>query len=476
MSSILTDVIRSDPEYGQLLRTVRQDFRAVPLPILASGLCEGAADALLISLLEDTASDRGGAALILCPEEKDCVRLGGLLERFGLRTGFYMARDLTFYNMTASHEYEHERIKVLAGLQSGAYDAVLTTPDAALAALLNLITGGGFAAMTGVFDVASVTAVRYNIESDGTLTLQEGSAGSILYENGTFRAGVYDVLSADKQTVTLLTVTFGADYDGSNYGKTYSVTVLVYYPQILTVKTNIAAIEGEIYRLGAFLDSPAFKIDISMGSSFSFLVEYAYSDAVENIDGFNFGKRIHSVLGDGKGNGRAFPAGTTVVLIDLNSASPAGFRYYTGVTEEDPEDENGACYLRFTGLTDVSGGGFSPRLLEAIRANGVYEEGHLYENESGGFTAAAVERYLMVVIPVEENCSTYQYNLKAEVEENDRNIVVEATENLCRISVWNEEGGSVSMDTDDTVFSNGEGGTLTATVTTEKPFSDGFSA
>ena len=132
MSSILTDVIRSDPEYGQLLRTVRQDFRVSPLPILASGLCEGAADALLISLLEDTAGDRGGAALILCPEEKDCVRLGGLLERFGIRTGFYMARDLTFYSMTASHEYEHERIKVLAGLMNNAYDAILTTPDAAL--------------------------------------------------------------------------------------------------------------------------------------------------------------------------------------------------------------------------------------------------------------------------------------------------------------------------------------------------------
>lgn len=132
MSSILTSAIRSDPEYGQLLRTVRQDLRANPLPILASGLCEGAADALLISLLEDTRQERGGAALILCPEEKDCVRLGGVLERFGLRTGFYMARDLTFYSMTASHEYEHERIRVLAGLRAGAYDAVLTTPDAAL--------------------------------------------------------------------------------------------------------------------------------------------------------------------------------------------------------------------------------------------------------------------------------------------------------------------------------------------------------
>lgn len=132
MSSILTSTLRADPEYGQLLRTLKQDFRTNPLPILASGLCEGAADTLLVSILEDTKRERGGAALILCPEEKDCVRLGGLLERFGLRTGFYMARDLTFYSMTASHEYEYERIKVLSGLAENAYDAVLTTPDAAL--------------------------------------------------------------------------------------------------------------------------------------------------------------------------------------------------------------------------------------------------------------------------------------------------------------------------------------------------------
>ena len=66
MNSILTSVIRADPEYGQLLRATKQDFRANPLPILASGLCEGAADALLVSLLEDTEHERGGAALMLC--------------------------------------------------------------------------------------------------------------------------------------------------------------------------------------------------------------------------------------------------------------------------------------------------------------------------------------------------------------------------------------------------------------------------
>ena len=130
--NILTAGIRLDSEYKQLLRTVEQNFRVNPLPILASGLCDGASDSLIVSLLEDTAKSRNGCALMICPEEKDCIRLCGVLERFGLRAGFYMARDLTFYNMIASHEYEHERLKVLSGLQNRDYDVILSTPDAAL--------------------------------------------------------------------------------------------------------------------------------------------------------------------------------------------------------------------------------------------------------------------------------------------------------------------------------------------------------
>ncbi len=130
--SILTDSIRRDTEYTQLLKTVERDFRSNPLPILASGLCEGASDAFLISLLTDTLPFRGGTALMFCAEEKDCVRVCGMLERYGIRAAFYMARDLTFYNITASHEYEHERLRVLSGLLSGDYDVVVTTPDAAL--------------------------------------------------------------------------------------------------------------------------------------------------------------------------------------------------------------------------------------------------------------------------------------------------------------------------------------------------------
>ena len=131
--SILTECIRSDPEYLQLLKVTRRNFRDNPLPILASGLCEGAADAFLVSLIEDTAKERGNTpALILCPEEKDCVKVLGILEKSGIRTAFYMARDLTFYNITASHEYEHERLRVLSGVLSGDFDAIVTTPDASI--------------------------------------------------------------------------------------------------------------------------------------------------------------------------------------------------------------------------------------------------------------------------------------------------------------------------------------------------------
>ena len=138
--NLLTSAIRSDPEYGQLLAALRRNFKDKPLPLLANGLCEGAAEAFLVSLIEDTClPDRESktekkTALIVCPEEKDCMRMRQTLGRFGLKAAFYTARDLSFYGagVTASHEYEHERLKVLAGLITGGYDAVLTTPDAAL--------------------------------------------------------------------------------------------------------------------------------------------------------------------------------------------------------------------------------------------------------------------------------------------------------------------------------------------------------
>ena len=130
--NLLTDAIRQDGEYAQLLAAVKRGFRDKSLPFLANGLCEGASDAFAVSLIRDTRSLSPSPALIICPEEKECLRVKDMLALFGITAAFYPVRDLTFYNISASHEYEHERIRVLSGILSGAFDAVVTTPDATL--------------------------------------------------------------------------------------------------------------------------------------------------------------------------------------------------------------------------------------------------------------------------------------------------------------------------------------------------------
>ncbi|MBQ8848973.1 MAG: transcription-repair coupling factor [Clostridia bacterium] len=131
--NILTDQVRKDKEYEELLRAhISSKAARTSLPLLVSGLCDGATDAAYLSLIEDIKSKDTRTALIICSEEKECVRVKQLLRHFGYRCAFYIGRDLTFYNITASHEYEHERLKVLSGLLDNSLDAVVTTPDAAL--------------------------------------------------------------------------------------------------------------------------------------------------------------------------------------------------------------------------------------------------------------------------------------------------------------------------------------------------------
>lgn len=128
--SIFTGAVRSDPEYKQLIEAVGVQRRADPKPVLVTGLCEGACDALCAALAEDMPGGR--PVLIVCPEEKECLRMASMCASLGLRSAFFPARDLNFYNMTASREFEHDRLGVLFGIRGGFIDIITTTPDAAL--------------------------------------------------------------------------------------------------------------------------------------------------------------------------------------------------------------------------------------------------------------------------------------------------------------------------------------------------------
>lgn len=101
-------------------------------PVALSGLSEGAAAAVLPMLTADYIRDTGKSALLLFPDDRSAAIYREILSACGVSAMLYPARDYNFLNITASHEYEHERLRVLSALGAGETLAVCATASAAL--------------------------------------------------------------------------------------------------------------------------------------------------------------------------------------------------------------------------------------------------------------------------------------------------------------------------------------------------------
>ena len=310
-----------------------------------------------------------------------------------------------------------------------------------MSSFLNLLTGGGFGAMGSAYTL-TVQADRYTLESDGTLTLQAAGQGSVLYDGQKFTAGKYDDLESENKSLTVLTLTFQSSAVAT---QTYSMNVVVYYPQILEYTSNISALEGEVYQLSSFLTAPKTSIDVSAGSKYSLYVEYAYNDTAKKIENFNFDKRIESGTPDGSsvGSKSAFVKGTGFVLVDLNSPGAYGYKsyYYTA-----PED---TYTLNFSSFRSEAGTPFTAKLLPEVVQNLLVNKDHLCKDANYGH----VERYLLMVIPQTAE-QLLQYTLRATVAENDRNIIVRDHKEKCSVNVWGKATGEMELTTPATTFSN----------------------
>lgn len=310
-----------------------------------------------------------------------------------------------------------------------------------MSSFLNLLTGGGFGAMGSAYTL-TVQADRYTLESDGTLTLQAAGQGSVLYDGQKFTAGKYDDLESENKSLTVLTLTFRSSAVPT---QTYSMNVVVYYPQILEYTSNISALEGEVYQLSSFLTAPKTSIDVSAGSKYSLYVEYAYNDTAKKIENFNFDKRIESGTPDGSsvGSKSAFVKGTDFVLVDLNSPGAYGYKsyYYTA-----PED---TYTLNFSSFQSEAGKPFTVKLLPEVVQNLLVNKDHLCKDANYGH----VERYLLMVIPQTAE-QLLQYTLRATVAENDRNIIVRDHKEKCSVNVWGKATGKMELETPAKTFSN----------------------
>ena len=113
------------------MTTALNEKRHKPLPLLVTGLAEGARAMLIASLCEER-RQQNSPLLLIVPSEKEITRQISALSDFGLTCKGYTLRDFMLRNITASHEYEHERLSVLYSILNNTCDVVLTTPDAAI--------------------------------------------------------------------------------------------------------------------------------------------------------------------------------------------------------------------------------------------------------------------------------------------------------------------------------------------------------
>ena len=133
--NVICDAVRAQREYGQLIACLEDRTRKESLPALVTGLSQGSREAFVCAFVLDCFERRGGPALILVPEEREFAKFANVLESMGIKSSIYPSRELNFHNITASHDYEHERLSVLCALSDGEFSqpfAVLATPDAAL--------------------------------------------------------------------------------------------------------------------------------------------------------------------------------------------------------------------------------------------------------------------------------------------------------------------------------------------------------
>jgi len=130
MKSDLSHIIsafKDCKEYKEIILTANKKHLK-DLPLLITGLSEGAGFAFYASLISDKKGDR--PALIIVPNEKEAYRLVAGLFDFGITAHFYNVRDFVLRQINSSHEFEISRISTLHSIVNNSCDAVITTPDA----------------------------------------------------------------------------------------------------------------------------------------------------------------------------------------------------------------------------------------------------------------------------------------------------------------------------------------------------------
>ena len=122
----LTSLIRLDREFSASMEALSQEFlKKEPQPIVINGLSGGASSAYIVEAVLEARRISGTPPLVVCGSDAERDRIFSLLSSGGVNARQYKPRDLVFYNISASHDSERERLSVLSDIIYSACDAVV---------------------------------------------------------------------------------------------------------------------------------------------------------------------------------------------------------------------------------------------------------------------------------------------------------------------------------------------------------------
>ena len=131
-------LIRRDREFSASVDAMRESYLSgVPLPMVVGGLAGGAVYAYLTEAVREAlgvirSSGSRAPVLILVSSDEEREAVNEQLLSADISSLGYKLREPVVHNISASHEVDRERLSVLSRVLSGAVDAVVATPDAAI--------------------------------------------------------------------------------------------------------------------------------------------------------------------------------------------------------------------------------------------------------------------------------------------------------------------------------------------------------
>ncbi len=207
--NLISNILKNEREYNELLSTVKEQMNArVPHPSRLVGLCDGARNAVFATVIDNLRKNGAQTVLLLVPDEKEAMRAYNTFTALGLNAKTYSYRDFVFYNITASREYEHERLGVLHSVLDRTCDVVVTTPDAALQYTIPKAKLEGATFNLSINDTAEMSKIKEMLVMSGyqSVDMVDG-VGQF-----SVRGGIIDVFPAGSENPVRIEF-FGDDID-----------------------------------------------------------------------------------------------------------------------------------------------------------------------------------------------------------------------------------------------------------------------